>query len=272
MITHNLSKNQLTEKFFKKSIFCGHVIIIKKSDEILKIISIIEKYFFEVFDQSIDNLRSGKFKYNKEINKFFVIFQNKVKNSKAIKNQFSIFLDKISLSPSKTYIDMITLRFSPRKGRQPIGNLKPAKAHRDTWASNIFHQINFWFPIHNVSKNNSIFIIPSVFETKVLNNSNSWNYTDYKKKKINQSVPTTPVIYKKSDKLMFQLKKGEVLCFSGHHLHGSRVGENERINIETRIVDKLDSVKYDIPKNMDSSSKVKKNTWFKNIKTGKKYS
>ena len=71
---------------------------------------------------------------------------------------------------------------------------------------------------------------------------------------------------------MFQLKKGEVLCFSGHHLHGSRVGENERINIETRIVDKLDSVKYDIPKNMDSSSKVKKNTWFKNIKTGKKYS
>ncbi len=272
MNTYNISQKKLTEKFFKKSIFDGHIIIIKKSDEILKIIRIIEKYFFEVFDQSISNLKSGKLKYDNQVNKFFLIFQNKVKNSKVIKKQFSIFLNKISLLPSKTYIDMITLRFSPRKGRQPIGNLKPTKAHRDTWASNIFHQINFWIPMHNVSKNNSIFIVPSVFDKKVLNNSNSWNYTDYKKKKNNQSVPTTPVIFEKSDKVMFQLKKGEVLCFSGHHLHGSKVGESERINIETRIVDKLDSEKYDIPKNIDSSSKVQKKSWFKNIKTGKKFS
>ena len=183
MNTHKLLQNQLTEEFFKKSIFCGDVIIIKKSNEILNIVNVIEKYFTEIFDDKIISLKSGKLKYNKEINKLFIIFQNKIKYSKYIKYQFSLFLDKIDLLPSKTFIDMITLRFSPRKGRRPIGNLTPSRAHRDTWASNIFNQINFWFPIHNVSKNNSIFLIPSVFEKEVLNNSNSWTYVDYKKKK-----------------------------------------------------------------------------------------
>ena len=46
----------------------------------------------------------------------------------------------------------------------------------------------------------------------------------------------------------------------------------ERINIETRIVNKSDSQIYKIPKNIDSASKILKNKWFANIKNGKKYS
>ena len=272
MNTYKYSHKQLTEEFFKKSIFSGHVIIIKKSDEIFNIIKTTERYFIEVFDENIANLRLGKLKPNKEVNKLFVILQNRIKYSKAIKNQFSLFLDRVGLLPSKTFIDMITLRFSPREGRKSIGNLMPTGAHRDTWASNIFNQINFWFPIHNVSENNSIFLIPSVFNKKALNNSNSWNYVDYKKKKINQSVPTTSLTFKNSEKIKFKLKKGEVLCFSGHHLHGSKVGDRERINIETRIANRLDCQIYNIPKNIDSLSTVQKSSWFRNIKNGKKYS
>ena len=61
-------------------------------------------------------------------------------------------------------MDMISIRFTPVKGRGCLGSLKPAKPHRDTWASNIFNQINLWFPIHNVKKEHSIYIIFKYFK------------------------------------------------------------------------------------------------------------
>ena len=172
MNTHKLLQNQLTEEFFKKSIFCGDVIIIKKSNEILNIVNVIEKYFTEIFDDKIISLKSGKLKYNKEINKLFIIFQNKIKYSKYIKYQFSLFLDKIDLLPSKTFIDMITLRFSPRKGRRPIGNLTPSRAHRDTWASNIFNQINDV----EMPKYEEYFVTPQDVSLEKLINSHNISY------------------------------------------------------------------------------------------------
>ena len=40
--------------------------------------------------------------------------------------------------------------------------------------------------------------------------------------------------------LKIRLEKGEILCFFGHHLHGSNVGKKNRVNLETRIVCKND--------------------------------
>ena len=65
----------------------------------------------------------------------------------------------------------------------------------------------------------------------------------------------------------FKLSKGQIICFSGHHLHGSMIGAKARINLETRIVSRGDEKQYDIPRNIDSMSRVKQNRWFKNIKT-----
>ena len=108
MNTYKLCSKQLTESFFKQSIFCGDVIIVKKSNEILNIINIIEQYFVEVFDGKIANLKSGKIRPSKEVNNLFIILQNKIKYSKAIKNQFSLFIYKIGLLQSQTFLDMIT--------------------------------------------------------------------------------------------------------------------------------------------------------------------
>ena len=52
----------------------------------------------------------------------------------------------------------MTIRFSPSTNEEAKGLLKPVKPHRDTWASNFQHQINWWVPLHDLSKNNSYFI------------------------------------------------------------------------------------------------------------------
>ena len=163
-------------------------------------------------------------------------------------------------------MDHITFRYSPASGMKNIGTLIPTPAHRDTWASNIFNQINFWFPTHNVSDRNSIFFVPKYFQKRVSNNSDEWSFYRYKKTKEFLSTPVSNIKFPQNQIISFNVKKGEVLCFSGHHIHGSLVGESDRLNLETRIVCENDEENYKIPLNLDAMGTVRKNKWFRNLK------
>ena len=143
-----------------------------------------------------------------------------------------------------------------------MGILKPAKAHRDTWASNVFNQINWWIPLHNVEERNSIFIAPKLFKKKVPNNSREWSFKKYLKYKDYPSTPFTKKEINENSIIRFTLEKGDVLCFSGNHIHGSILGEKNRVNLETRTICSTDEKKFIIPQNIDSYPQKKKSNWF----------
>ena len=266
-----LNRNSINQKSLKKAIFSGKVIIIKKSIEVTKIINLVERYVNDFFNCSVSTIQN-EFHYSKENHKFLTILQSRIKNCKLIKNTFTLFLKSLGLKTSETFMDLLTFRFSPSIGQKEVGILRPTKAHRDTWASNINHQINFWFPFHRVREENSIFILPRYFNVGVENNSSSWSFDKYKQIRNYSSVPISSKIFSRDDMLKIRLEKGEILCFSGHHLHGSNVGKKNRVNLETRIVCINDEKKFKTPKNIDSFSQLKKKKWFKNLDTNKYYS
>jgi len=266
-----LSPKDITAHSFKKNIFEGKILLIKNSKEILKIIELTEQYFNYLFNTGITNSEKLKINYNKENSIFFEIIQNRIKFCKLIRKCFANFLLQIELGIQSTFMDYITFRYSPASGMKNIGTLIPTPAHRDTWASNIFNQINFWFPTHNVSDRNSIFFVPKYFQKRVSNNSDEWSFYRYKKTKEFLSTPVSNIKFPQNQIVSFNVKKGEVLCFSGHHIHGSLVGESDRLNLETRIVCENDEENYKIPVNLDAMGTVRKNKWFRNLKTGKSY-
>ena len=266
-----LSPKDITAHSFKKNIFEGKILLIKNSKEILKIIELSEQYFNYLFNTGITNSEKLKINYNKENSIFFEIIQNRIKFCKLIRKYFANFLLQIELGIQSTFMDYITFRYSPASGMKNIGTLIPTPAHRDTWASNIFNQINFWFPTHNVSDRNSIFFVPKYFQKRVSNNSDEWSFYRYKKTKEFLSTPVSNIKFPQNQIVSFNVKKGEVLCFSGHHIHGSLVGESDRLNLETRIVCENDEENYKIPVNLDAMGTVRKNKWFRNLKTGKSY-
>ena len=266
-----LSFENTTAHLFKNNIFDGKILLIKDSKEILKIIKLTEQYFNYLFNTGITNSEKLKINYNKENSIFFEIIQNRIKFCKLIRKCFENFLLQIELDIQSTFMDYITFRYSPASGMKNIGTLIPTPAHRDTWASNIFNQINFWFPTHNVSDRNSIFFVPKYFQKRVSNNSDEWSFYRYKKTKEFLSTPVSNIKFPRNQIVSFNVKKGEVLCFSGHHIHGSLVGESDRLNLETRIVCENDEENYKIPVNLDAMGTVRKNKWFRNLKTGKSY-
>lgn len=266
-----LSFENIKVHSFKNNIFDGKILLIKNSKEILKIIELTEQYFNYLFNTGITNSEKLKINYNKENSIFFEIIQNRIKFCKLIRKCFANFLLQIELGIQSTFMDYITFRYSPASGMKNIGTLIPTPAHRDTWASNIFNQINFWFPTHNVSDRNSIFFVPKYFQKRVSNNSDEWSFYRYKKTKEFLSTPVSNIKFPQNQIVSFNVKKGEVLCFSGHHIHGSLVGESDRLNLETRIVCENDEENYKIPVNLDAMGTVRKNKWFRNLKTGKSY-
>ena len=266
-----LSPKDITAHSLKKNIFEGKILLIKNSKEILKIIELTEQYFNYLFNTGITNSEKLKINYNKENSIFFEIIQKRIKFCKLIRKCFANFLLQIELGIQSTFMDYITFRYSPASGMKNIGTLIPTPAHRDTWASNIFNQINFWFPTHNVSDRNSIFFVPKYFQKRVSNNSGEWNFYRYKKTKEFLSTPVSNIKFPRNQIVSFNVNKGEVLCFSGHHIHGSLVGESDRLNLETRIVCENDEENYKIPVNLDGMGTVRKNKWFRNLKTGKSY-
>ena len=266
-----LSFENIEVHSFKNNIFDGKILLIKNSKEILKIIKLTEQYFKYFFDAEITSSKKQKINYNNQNPMFFEIIQNRIKFCKLIRKYFANFLLQIRFDLLSTFMDKITFRYSPASGMKNIGTLIPTPAHRDTWASNIFNQINFWFPIHNVSDRNSIFFVPKYFNKSVSNNSDEWSFNYYKKTKKFLSTPVSNIKFSPNQIVSFNVKKGEVLCFSGHHIHGSLVGESDRLNLETRIVCDNDEETYKIPVNFDAMGTVRKNKWFKNLITGKSY-
>ena len=269
-VEHFFSNKSIRNEDIKKKIFNGKILILEGFISLNNILSLTKDYFHDFFGESIDNVI--KKKINKQINeKSIKEFQNFIKDSSEIRNFFIRFMKEVNFDIKDTYADKITFRYSPKKNEKSIGLLKPALPHRDTWASCIQNQINWWLPLHNVTKQNSIFFLPDYFSMNVLNNSGKWSFDEFKKKKNYPSSPYSNHEFKNKDFLKINLKVGQVLCFSGHHIHGSQIGGKRRLNLETRTFCSKDNIKFKIPLASDNSNKQIKFNWFKSLYDDSKF-
>ena len=247
----------------KIQIFKGKVFIPKRFFSLMSLIKEVERIFFNFFNLSIDEF----IKDNSIIldEKEIVKFQKSIKQSKTLYKKFIVFLKDMNFEIHDTYCDQITIRFSPSINEKAKGLLKPVKPHRDTWASNFQHQINWWIPLHNISKKNSIFFIPKYFTKSVKNNSNEWSFELFKKGYIKSSTPISLQNFNPEDYKTKKINFGEAFCFSGNHIHGSNVGAFRRLNIETRTLCSKDLKKFHLPKNMDNKNLAKRGKWFRSL-------
>jgi len=248
---------------FKSALFNGKVLIPDGFSSLLSLIIEVEGCFLEFFNVSINEFVNDNSIILEE--KKIIRFQKSIKQSKTLYEKFIIFLKDLNFDIYDTYCDQITIRFSPSINEQARGLLKPVRPHRDTWASNFQHQINWWIPLHDLSKKSSIFFIPKYFSKKVKNNSKEWSFELYKKGDI---ISSTPVSIQNFNIVDYKTKKinfGNAFCFSGNQIHGSNLGSFRRLNIETRTLCKKDVIKFNLPKNVDNNNLVKQGKWFKSL-------
>ena len=137
-------------------------------------------------------------------------------------------------------------------------------AHRDTWYSAPFCQINWWMPVYDIEERNCLAFHPEYFNQPVENSSEIYNYYEWNTKNRasaaqhvksdtrEQPKLTRPI--EKRDDLRLVVPPGGMILFSAAHLHETVPNTSglARYSIDFRTVHKGDAAARRGAANLDS--------------------
>ena len=206
-------------------------------------------------------------------------------NTARIRDLFQRALEQTGMSIQHNYADKLFLRCVPptrdsnSQFRGSIGH------HRDTWGSNIQHQINWWSPIYPISDSNTLTFYPLYWSAPVVNTTADWSFEAFRKARqqaqaISENAqidyPYAPQATEEvsADGVNILLDPGDLLCFSSAHLHGSSAEPRTgfRFNLEMRSFGEEDTDRDAPPENVDNAPSKPTYHWFNRVSDGAKYS
>jgi len=131
----------------------------------------------------------------------------------------------------KTYFDVPRLRTAFPTDYLASGIAYAFHAHRDTWYSAPFSQINWWIPIYEVGPDNCMAFHPRYWDEAVANSSGTYNYYEWNRQhrrtaaqhvKTDRRVQPRPQVPLEPDpQLRVVAGVGSVMLFSAAQLHST---------------------------------------------------
>ena len=231
---------------FKKDIFKGKIFVFKKSKIILDLVQEIKKNILIEYNGPLEKLHH--LDNCEEISSTLVTNLKKIPEFKKL---FKIFIKEINFFHENSYWDQFRVRVAPAQNKFSYREASRINSHRDTWGTNIHQQINWWAPISSISETNTMIFYPDYFSKPVKNSTSTWDLNTYleHRKREDFSYPSAPQLLEElprdANVQSVNIEPGEILCFSGCHLHSSSKEEsdNTRFSYEIRTVcqDDLDN-------------------------------
>ena len=231
---------------FKKDIFKGKIFVFKKSKIILDLVQEIKKNILIEYNGPLEKLHH--LDNCEEISSTLV---TNLKKKPEFKKLFKIFLKEINFFHENSYWDQFRVRVAPAQNKFSYREASRINSHRDTWGTNIHQQINWWAPISSISETNTMIFYPDYFSKAVKNSTSTWDLNTYleHRKREDFSYPSAPQLLEDlpqdASVLSVNIEPGEILCFSGCHLHSSskEKSDNTRFSYEIRTIcqDDLDN-------------------------------
>lgn len=185
-------------------------------------------------------------------------------------------LECFSLDPGTTYWDRLNVRVLPA-GAEPQHQADLALgAHRDTWASNVYAQVNWWLPLFPVTAERAVAFYPRHWDAPLPNDSGAWDLDGLRRQRREGGPATVPLVPEPtrppdpSDAVAVVIQPGDLLLFSGAHLHGTvpNTSGRPRFSVEVRTV-ALDDVRggRGAP-NVDGAAPRVQWQWFRRVDDG----
>lgn len=183
-------------------------------------------------------------------------------------------LEHVGVDPARTYWDRPFLRVV-----EPIdegADVQPGRIgfHRDTWSSNVLAQTNWWTPLSPITAERTIAFYPAYWSRPIANSSADWDLDDVRERRRNgeevQIVPEPTEPVDTDSELRMVMEPGDLLCFSGAHLHASvpNTSGDRRVSVELRTVHADDHASGRGAPDLDGRAPRVPLHWFKSMETG----
>lgn len=157
-------------------------------------------------------------------------------------------IDALELA-SDWYVDLPRLR-AILPGMHTLPAAAPAfSAHRDCWYANPPAQINLWIPLGDYPATQTFVFYPQLFDQPVANDSACFDYSQWRTQVGWQRLQASPdscypqaLAIPPGEPLGFDCQAGQLLLFSGTHLHQpcANQGAEIRFSLDLRLVSRAD--------------------------------
>ena len=183
--------------------------------------------------------------------------------SEEVDGLFREALRQVGVDPASTLWDRVRLRVVPsgaaeddvsdvRQGTGRFSSTLPL--HRDTWGSNLHAQCNWWAPLLPLAAGRTLNLYPAHFTVPLPNTSSAWDYGELKRRRRRgEGYPQLAMLEVDAltgdqraamltDTAPLLVNPGDLVVFSGAHLHGSALNGTgvARMSTEVRTVNYAD--------------------------------
>ena len=195
---------------------------------------------------------------------------------------FRAVLGSIGLDPAAAFADRLILRLQPSGDTHSGRRVRDLPPHRDTWGSNLMAQINLWGPVFPLDPGATMVIWPALFDRAVPNTSADWDLD--RLREAPGRYPLLPVLRGpppgggaaagvegvEAAEVPVLIRPGDLLCFSGTHLHASRPNRTGRVrvSVDSRIVCLADLRAGRGAVNVDGRAPRVAREWFHRVSDG----
>jgi hypothetical protein len=190
---------------------------------------------------------------------------------------FRAALEHVGVDPARTYWDRLYLRvvepIEEGAERQP-GHIG---FHRDTWSSNVLAQVNWWTPLRPITAERTIAFYPTYWSRPIANSSADWDLDEIRERRRAgvpdeelQIVPEPTEPVDTAAELRVVIEPGDLLCFSGAHLHASvpNTSGERRVSVELRTVYADDLAHERGAPDLDGRAPRVPLHWFRSMESG----
>ncbi len=272
--TVHVVSGALDDALRRELIYEGEILIFKDIEPMARLCTLTDDLVREALGKS-DPVRAqfelGVEDYQERVDSL----QKQYMKNESAKSLFREVLESIGVDVRRTRWDLLRLRAFPHSEELTENSLGRLGIHRDTWGSNIYAQTNWWASIYPVTAGRTIAFYPTYWSRPIDNTSASWGLENVRdaRRAGDSSVPLVPELVEPVDaasELRVVIEPGDLLCFSGAHLHVGVPNSTgvARFSIEIRTVDVEDMATGIGAPNVDGGASEEHPEWFSHIKDG----
>jgi hypothetical protein len=272
MFTLNFFEEGLQPRDLGERIFDGEILVFRQVAPLRELLDIADVMVREAFG---DDPPLAHVHYDfPEMALRAAGLQKTFKETASVRALFQATLEGLGVPPEESFWDKLHLRVlpsGPPSSRRPIRSLPP---HRDTWGSNLMAQINWWAPIYSLTPDRGLALYPDYWDVSIANSSPQWDFNELLRRRAagetypQLPLPTEPI--DRGNELRLAPEPGDMLCFSGAHLHATVPNETgeTRFSLETRTVWEQDLKLGRGAANLDGGAPRYGDRWFTHMREG----
>jgi len=232
----------------KDSVYSGQIFLETQLQSATRLCEFARHCMTEVFGGETDHRSIHKAMPVKEFISVVSRLKGRFTNSGDVKEIIRSFVVELGENPADYLFDVPRMRVVPDYDYLHAGVSYAYKPHRDTWYGSVQCQLNTWMPVHGVTPEQTMMIYPAYFSTPVENSSGDWRLGDWitnqrwqASANVTEETRVHPVPFEEfsaESELRIAPNAGEMLIFSGAHLHGTvpnRSGQT-RFSVDFRLM------------------------------------